>query len=349
MNTAPDDTFLNALRAIDDMRRHLGFAMSSKDGVRSFLSIEFIDNNMKLPKARMAIITGSRAHYLGLAKEKSEAFAVDASGLSAAQCAFLADPLAVKTALPPLAGRVAGETEILALKLAKQASVLPALLAMEGVFSSQWQTVPLEEARRYIEHPPIEVVETARAKLPIEGAENTSIVSFRLRCGDEAHLSLLIGAPELGKTPLVRVHSSCVTGDILGSLRCDCGSQLQLAMDQIVAEGSGILLYLHQEGRGIGITNKLRAYALQEQGVDTYDANLMLGFDEDERDFAIAAAMLKHLGVTRCRLLTNNPSKVENLKRYGIDVAERLSLAIKSGRHNHAYLDAKAKKSGHLF
>ena len=146
----------------------------------------------------------------------------------------------------------------------------------------------------------------------------------------------------------MRVHSECLTGDVLGSLKCDCGPQLDAALAAIAASGWGILLYLRQEGRGIGLVNKLRAYALQDQGFDTVDANLRLGFADDERDFAVAARMLaKLLGAARIRLLTNNPRKVAALEAAGIEVVERVPLRAGEGPHNQAYLATKRDRSGH--
>ncbi len=145
----------------------------------------------------------------------------------------------------------------------------------------------------------------------------------------------------------MRLHSECLTGDVLGSLKCDCGPQLDAAIDAMADAGWGILLYLRQEGRGIGLVNKLRAYALQDQGFDTVDANLRLGFVDDERDFAVAAAMLKLLGQGEVRLLTNNPRKVAGLEAAGISVIEQVPLRIASNPHNAAYLETKKSRSGH--
>jgi GTP cyclohydrolase II len=147
---------------------------------------------------------------------------------------------------------------------------------------------------------------------------------------------------------LCRVHSECFTGDLLGSLRCDCGPQLQAALRLMGAAGHGVLLYLAHEGRGIGLINKLRAYQLQDQGLDTLDANQQLGFEPDERTYRAAAVMLRHLGIGRIRLLTNNPVKVDALKREGIDVVERVAHAMAPNRHNHVYLATKARRAGHL-
>jgi GTP cyclohydrolase II len=145
-----------------------------------------------------------------------------------------------------------------------------------------------------------------------------------------------------------RIHSECLTGDVMGSLRCDCRKQLELGLRKIATMPCGVLLYLRQEGRGIGLANKIRAYGLQEQGLDTVDANLALGFTDDERDYGVAAAMLRALGVRSVRLMTNNPDKVAQLRRYGLNVTERMAHAIPPGVHNRAYLETKARRCGHL-
>jgi GTP cyclohydrolase II len=174
----------------------------------------------------------------------------------------------------------------------------------------------------------------------------TQIAVFRAADGEE-HVALIVGAFG-GKPPLVRLHSECLTGDVFGSLKCDCGPQLQAALRLIATAGGGVLLYLRQEGRGIGIGNKVRAYALQDRGFDTVDANLRLGFADDERDYEEAAAILRELGISEVRLLTNNPSKVEGLEKAGIRVGERVGHHMPANPHNADYLAAKREKSGHL-
>lgn len=186
------------------------------------------------------------------------------------------------------------------------------------------------------------------AQLPLAEAENTRVVAFRPHGGGTEHLALIIGEPRLDLPVLARIHSQCLTGDLLGSLRCDCGDQLRGAISAIAAAGGGVLLYLAQEGRGIGLVNKLRAYRLQERGVDTVDANLQLGFDEDERDYAAAAVMLRQLGIGRVRLLTNNPHKVEALRQAGLEVTERVQHQFPANSHNQDYLATKAKRAGHI-
>ncbi len=164
---------------------------------------------------------------------------------------------------------------------------------------------------------------------------------------DEVHLALIKGKWQEGEAVLVRVHSSCVTGDILGSLRCDCGDQLHNAMEMVQKEGRGIVLYMKQEGRGIGLINKLKAYNLQEDGKDTVEANLALGFDIDNRDYGIGAQILRDLGVKKIRLLTNNPKKRVGLIGYGLEIVENIPIQIKPNKHNRVYLETKRDKLGH--
>jgi GTP cyclohydrolase II len=188
----------------------------------------------------------------------------------------------------------------------------------------------------------------AEARLPIEAAENARIIGFRPADGSIEQFAIVVGAPAEHQPALCRLHSECFTGDLLGSLRCDCGWQLQEALRLMGQAGHGVLLYLAQEGRGIGLINKLRAYQLQDTGLDTLDANRQLGFEADERTFKAAAVMLRHLGITRIRLLTNNPTKVDRLIEEGIEVVERVPHAIAANRHNQAYLATKARRAGHL-
>jgi len=186
------------------------------------------------------------------------------------------------------------------------------------------------------------------ARVPLEDAEDARILAFRSPEGGREHLAIVIGRPATDQPVLTRLHSECFTGDLVGSLKCDCGQQLRGAIQQIGKEGAGILLYLRQEGRGIGLINKLRAYALQDQGYDTVEANERLGFESDERVFMPAARILQQLGYRKVRLMTNNPDKVAALEQYGIEVTERVQHAFPSNDHNEFYLSVKKDKSGHL-
>jgi len=190
--------------------------------------------------------------------------------------------------------------------------------------------------------------QVAQASVPLEGAENARILAWRPSDGGKEHLAIVVGEIDPTEPVLIRLHSECFTGDLLGSLRCDCGVQLRGAIAQIAKEGSGVLLYLAQEGRGIGLVNKLRAYELQDDGFDTIDANEQLGFDADERIYAPAATMLTRMGIKRVRLMTNNPQKISQLARYGIDVAERVAHSFPANGHNENYLRTKAERAGHL-
>jgi GTP cyclohydrolase II len=171
---------------------------------------------------------------------------------------------------------------------------------------------------------------------------------FRPEDGSEEHYAIEIGSPARSEPVLARLHSACFTGDVLGSLKCDCGPQLRAAMAQMGAEGTGVLLYLNQEGRGIGLANKMRAYALQDQGFDTVEANHRLGFEDDERDFRIGAGILRKMGFGAVRLMTNNPAKIDMMQRSGIDVIKRVPLIVGQTAQNADYLATKARKSGHL-
>jgi 3,4-dihydroxy 2-butanone 4-phosphate synthase/GTP cyclohydrolase II len=171
---------------------------------------------------------------------------------------------------------------------------------------------------------------------------------YRALIDDKHHLALVLGEPAEQEAPFVRVHSECLTGDAFGSLRCDCGSQLREAMQMIASEGHGVLLYLRQEGRGIGLEQKIHAYALQEEGLDTVEANEQLGFEADMRDYSVAAQILLDLGIRRLRLVTNNPAKVSGLEEFGLDVVKRVPLVLPSTIYNAQYLETKRNKMGHI-
>ena len=248
----------------------------------------------------------------------------------------LATPLKgpFRTLPPPAAGASA-------LRLARLAGLLPALFVGEGTVEARVTAADLD-AR---DDPELLVLAT-RARLPVAGAEDAEIVAFRAPDSTDEHVALLIGQPN-GRSPLVRLHSECLTGDVLGSLKCDCGPQLHAAIAEIARTGWGILLYLRQEGRGIGLVNKLRAYRLQDQGFDTVDANTRLGFAVDARDFRVAARMLQLLGVRAVRLLTNNPAKVAGLEAAGTEVIERVPHHLPPNLHNARYLATKRDRTGH--
>ncbi|HEX8840762.1 MAG TPA: GTP cyclohydrolase II [Sphingomicrobium sp.] len=303
-------------------------------------------------RARL-LISGERAAALSLANLREAAdpgapVLIERSDwLDAASALSIADPGRdfERGPLGPL-NAVAMDCEAsakAALALARSAGLLPALWIVEP--RENTTRLSAEEIARETRSSEVELV--ARARLPIDGLPDTQIVAFRASDDGEEHVALVIGAFG-GKPPLVRLHSECLTGDVFGSLKCDCGPQLREALRIIGDSCGGILLYLRQEGRGIGLANKLRAYALQDRGLDTVDANRRLGFADDERDYTHAAAMLRALGIDEVRLLTNNPAKVEGLEAAGIKVVERVAHHMPANPHNADYLATKRKKSGHL-
>jgi 3,4-dihydroxy 2-butanone 4-phosphate synthase / GTP cyclohydrolase II len=174
-----------------------------------------------------------------------------------------------------------------------------------------------------------------------------NLVAYKVKINDQEHLALTKGEWQVNEPVLVRVHSSCVTGDIFGSCRCDCGPQLQAAMQMIEKEGKGVILYMNQEGRGIGLLNKLKAYKLQEEGMDTVEANLELGFKMDERDYGVGAQILRDLGLSKIKLMTNNPKKRAALIGYGLEIVENIPIIIEPNKHNKSYLETKKNKMGH--
>ena len=228
------------------------------------------------------------------------------------------------------------------LTLARLAGLLPALWLVEDE-----PVVSIDPAEIVAAAAARSATIVARAKLPIDDLPPSQMVAFRDPASGEEHVALVVGAFG-GRPPLVRLHSECLTGDVFGSLKCDCGPQLKEALRIIGASGGGVLLYLRQEGRGIGLANKLRAYALQDRGLDTVDANRRLGFADDERGYGMAAAMLTALGVDAVRVLTNNPAKVAGLEREGIRVVERVAHHMPTNPHNADYIATKKKRSGHF-
>ncbi|MBV8908819.1 MAG: GTP cyclohydrolase II [Sphingomonas sp.] len=299
------------------------------------------------------MISGERAAALNLANERDAADPAapvvigHEDWLDAETALAIADPgkdldRAPVGPLHPVAPDCA-ETGRAALDLARAAGLLPALWLLDPKAADV--AISIDDIARERKQPTVEIV--ARAKLPLDDMPPSQIVAFRASDDGQEHVALVVGAFG-GQPPLVRLHSECLTGDVFGSLKCDCGPQLKEALHIIGKAGGGVLLYLRQEGRGIGLINKIRAYSLQDRGLDTVDANQRLGFADDERDYGHAAAMLRALGIDEVRLLTNNPSKVAGLEAAGITVVERVPHQMPTNPHNADYLATKRKKSGHL-
>ena len=347
----------NAARAVDALRRGWPVRVHGPNGALLVLAVERADD-VRLAgfdaegKAEL-LLSAERAAILKLANQRDAAtpgqpvLIERAPWLDLPAAVALADP-ANDLATPfkgPYRTRPIADPEpaSAALTLARVAGLLPALFVRsEGEAGAE---VTAAEIAAFEHEERLAIV--ARARLPVAGADNAEIVAFRSPADAAEHVALVIGAPD-GDPPLVRLHSECLTGDVLGSLKCDCGPQLRAAIEAIETSGWGILLYLRQEGRGIGLINKLRAYALQDQGYDTVESNLRLGFAVDTRDFGIAASMLRLLNQDRIRLLTNNPAKVAGLEAAGIEVVERVPHSLPPNPHNAHYLEVKRDRTGHL-
>ncbi|MBS0469931.1 MAG: GTP cyclohydrolase II [Proteobacteria bacterium] len=344
--------------AVDAFRRGRPVVIRGAGGAQLAYSAETLTPralaSMQGKRPPRLVLAHARARTLKIRLYTPEVVALEAGAdLDVARLRAIADPTDDLTY--PIKGPFETVRETLpqaysaAVKLAKLAGLLPAAL-MRPARAAPKNAVTLKASDIFGYES--EIVRTlkivARARVPLEGAEKTELISFRPEDGGPEHYAILIGAPPTGKPVLARMHSECFTGDLLGSLKCDCGQQLRGAIEAIAKAGGGVLLYLAQEGRGIGLINKLRAYRLQDQGFDTIDANERLGFEADERQYGLAAAMLKLLGYTSVRLMTNNPEKVAGLKAAGVKVAARVRHAFPDNVHNRAYLQTKAARAGHL-
>jgi GTP cyclohydrolase II len=335
-----------ALRAGRPVRIGGITALSVETGTEAML--ELLDPKGCAP----LLISGQRAMALGLGNEREAAD--QALPVEVSHCQWLDRDAARALADPgrdfdrgpigPLSAVTVGNPECAraALALARIAGLLPALWLVDADAAVAVDRSEILEATTA----PVATV-VARAKLPLDDLPPSQMVAFRDPASGEEHVALVVGAFG-GKPPLVRLHSECLTGDVFGSLKCDCGPQLKQALHILGEAGGGVLLYLRQEGRGIGLANKLRAYALQDRGLDTVDANRRLGFADDERNYGMAAAMIRALGIDKVRLLTNNPNKVAGLEREGIEVVERVAHHMPTNPHNADYIATKKKRSGHL-
>ena len=257
------------------------------------------------------------------------------------------------------AGQTEGSVDLSELAGVKPAAVICEILKDDGTMARMPDLIPFAEKhglkiatirdliRFRMDRGQTAVKAVAEALMPTRYGDFT-VIAFESEMHDETHLALVKGEIDPDKPTLVRVHSECLTGDVIGSLRCDCGPQLHAAMAMVEAEGSGVILYMRQEGRGIGLANKIKAYALQDKGLDTVEANNELGFQADLRDYGVGAQILVHLGIRRMRLMTNNPTKVVGLEGYGLDIVERVPIEVGFDPHNARYLHTKKDKMGHL-
>ncbi|MEH6757866.1 MAG: GTP cyclohydrolase II [Parasphingorhabdus sp.] len=342
-----------AARAIDALRRGWPISVEDDGAALNLLPVETTDLGSHLSQLSHVtlLISSSRADTLKLLNQRAAAdpaLPVQLSlpgPVSAAEIIAIVDP--VLDMQYPMKGPFRSETlshpeaAKAAMELVRHGGLLPAFLIVDEPAEDRLQTA---DAAAYADSNALVI--SAHAKLPVAANALAHIYGFRSEADSTDHIALVVGKRD-DTTPVVRLHSECLTGDVLGSLKCDCGPQLHAALAQMGEANWGVLLYLRQEGRGIGLINKLRAYALQDQGFDTVDANQRLGFAIDARDFSIAARMLELLAIPQIKLMTNNPEKVDGLEGCGISVEERLSVKIAANPHNEFYLDTKRDRTGH--
>jgi GTP cyclohydrolase II len=301
------------------------------------------------PAKPKLVVTKRRARSLGIEADSAVSLALPQVGGAKAILSLAED------ASPDEPAEVDGPTDssaASAIELAKIAQRLPALLFAEvaspasALIEPPLVVVAADAVMRFGRADLHSLEIASEANVPLQGGLSTRFVVFRDSIGGGS-VAVIVGDPDFSKPVPVRLHSACLTGDVFGSSRCDCGDQLRLATKRLNEEGGGIILYLEQEGRGLGLANKMRAYALQDEGLDTVDANTTLGFDDDERDYGIAARMLQKLGCTRVYLMTNNPAKLDGLSGLGIEVVGRKPLHAPINAHNRRYMTAKAMRAGH--
>ncbi len=367
MTDAPDPLALRHLglrpaerraRARADLRLGLPVGMVAGGEAALVAAVETVspDRFAALAPGAALAVTGRRAETL-----KARAYDGDIARIllpgdaSLGWARAVADPAGdLETPMKgPFSTRRGGDATLAraGIQLAKEAQVLPAVLVAPLLEPDAARAAGLTLLDLVTDGPPSDGASYAHvvdARLPMEAAGAGRLHVYRPDDGGAEHYAVEVGRPDRAAPVLTRLHSACFTGDILGSLKCDCGPQLRGALAAMAEAGGGVLLYLNQEGRGIGLANKMRAYALQDQGFDTVEANHRLGFEDDERDFRIGAAVLRRLGIGRVRLMTNNPAKIAMMEAQGIAVTERVPLRVGQTAENAAYIAAKVAKSGHL-
>ena len=352
-SAGPVERAAQALRAGKPVAIRDGRAIVIAHAVETMTSVQLAALLRQTNAAPMLVLTHARAATLKIRLYTPAVVALGiAKEATVQQLCAIADPTA--DLATPLKGPFDASRAPLpsgfadAVKLAKLAGLLPAVVAARSTAPDKaGVTIAAKDIRDYEDEAAKSLAVVTRARVPLEGAEKTELVAFRSADGGPEHYAVVINAPSSSQPVLTRLHSECFTGDLLDSLKCDCGAQLRGAIAAISKAGGGILLYLAQEGRGIGLINKLRAYRLQDQGFDTLEANRRLGFENDERLYGIAAKMLNLLGYKSVRLMTNNPDKVAGLGGYGVTVTERVPHAFPGNAHNAGYLATKAR-AGHL-
>jgi GTP cyclohydrolase II len=346
-------------RALFELRRGRAFRITDEKCCMLVASVETVgamtfERLKHIGHRQSLIITNERAKVVGLPTGNNSSLAIilpRQMGLTTVKrLAGIALPHS-KTSPNIFHAETCNPAAAASLELAKIARLVPALISVElppRNLDDSVMTVQVESLHSYIHQFGRTIQRISEARVPLAGHENSRFILFRDALMDEEHLAIMIGKPDPYRPVPVRLHSACLTGDVFESLRCDCGEQLRGAVKRIAAAGGGVMLYLAQEGRGIGLANKFRAYELQDTGLDTLQADQHLGFRTDERNYRAAAAMLRDLKMTRIYLLTNNPEKMQALADDGIEVLNRLPLVTSLNPHNERYVRTKLERAGHL-
>jgi len=325
--------------------------IAAKDATLLALPVEGLDTSrlaaferLCAPEAPALVITRQRARALGLDAVTAMSLRLSARHSAEMILALVGDAKTVGC----FEAKPAGAAAAAAIQLAKLSQSLPAVLAAKVGAETfpQVVSVDADAVARFRDEAIRSLSIASEASVPLNSGTRTRFVIFRDAFGSSS-VAIVVGKPDMSGVVPVRLHSACLTGDVFGSRRCDCGDQLKLALGRLEGLGGGIILYLAQEGRGLGLANKMRTYQMQDDGLDTVDANTTLGFDDDERDYGVAARMLQMLDCTRIALLTNNPHKLDGLSKAGIEIVRRLPLEAPINADNLRYLTAKAERAGH--
>jgi GTP cyclohydrolase II len=351
-----EPNFVAVERGIAEFRAARPVAITAGPDTIFILPVDGINDTQLSAFLRLAapalprlILTARRAHAIGI--DTAEPIALPLPDAINAKSIY-AIAASRQTSGELLDWMQADAAAVAALTLAKLAFRLPALLAVKVEkaallgFNPPVVTIPADAVAEFRDLAIESLKVASEALVPLHGDINARFVVFRGIVGGES-AAIVVNDPDFSKPVAVRLHSACLTGDVFGSRRCDCGDQLRLALKQLAATGGGVILYLDQEGRGLGLANKMRAYELQDEGLDTVDANITLGFDDDERDYGVAGRMLDLIGCARVKLMTNNPNKISGLVEAGIEITDRVPLLTPVHGDNLRYLTAKAARAGH--
>ena len=342
-------------RVLAEFRAGRPVVVTSRSDTLLCLPVEGLDKDrlaafraLCAPIAPRLVLTSLRARSLGIEADEPMALELMADTDARIILALAADATSDHEFVPEPAGGAATS----AIELVKLAQILPAVLVAEttaaiaATFNPALVNIEASAVSRFRHQATQSLAIAGEAQVPLSSGVRARFVVFRDAFGDD-QVAVIVGTPDMSKPVPVRIHSACLTGDVFGSRRCDCGDQLKLALARLQEAGGGVILYLSQEGRGVGLANKMRTYRLQDAGLDTVDANTTLGFDDDERDYAVAVRMLQMLGCNRVVLLTNNPAKLDGLANAGIEIAGRMPIETPINSDNRRYLTAKASRAGH--